>query len=235
MEERSQEERRQAGFSLIELLIAMAITLVVMSIASNLLMGSLRVRLREDQRSDALADVQRALNVMTREIANSGYRLPQNLTYLPPSGVRTAVPANGLLPGFSGANAVAFVSNLNASSGSNTINEPDEGVLFTIWQNAPVNPDDSFLVRKGLWSGDSLILANRVDALTFAYFDRDPSTGAVNAVPQATPTVNTAAIRITINVTLPAVGAPGTSGYQPPFQTQLISDVALRNGNLTGY
>src|SRR6266699_671789 len=62
-----------AGFSLLELIITMAIMLVVMVGASTLLATSLRTRTRENLRSDALAAAQRALNIMSREIGNSGY------------------------------------------------------------------------------------------------------------------------------------------------------------------
>src|ERR671913_1048706 len=67
-----------SGFSLLELLIAMTITLAVMAAASTLLATSLRTRTRENTRSNALASAQRALNIMSREIGNSGYGLTDN-------------------------------------------------------------------------------------------------------------------------------------------------------------
>src|SRR5215204_7266383 len=69
---------RSSGFSLLELIIAMAITMALMTAAATLLANALRVRSRENQKSDALADVQRALNIMSREIANSGFNLSDN-------------------------------------------------------------------------------------------------------------------------------------------------------------
>src|SRR2546426_1108908 len=63
----------EAGFSLIELLTAMSITLAVASIASTLLASSLNIRTHENARTDSIADVQRALNTMAREIAIGGY------------------------------------------------------------------------------------------------------------------------------------------------------------------
>src|SRR4026209_2688518 len=74
----SNNKNTSGGFSLIELLIAMAITMALMTAASTLLANALRVRSRENQKSDALADVQRALNIMSREIANSGFNLNNN-------------------------------------------------------------------------------------------------------------------------------------------------------------
>src|ERR1051325_1548566 len=68
----------ESGFSLIELLIAMTITLAVMVAASTLLASSLRTRTRENLRSQALAAAQRSLSMMSREIGNAGYGLTDN-------------------------------------------------------------------------------------------------------------------------------------------------------------
>src|SRR3954451_25447775 len=74
----SKKKRDCGGFSLIELVIAMAISLALMTAASTLLANALRVRSRENQKSDALADTQRAINIMSREIADAGFNLNTN-------------------------------------------------------------------------------------------------------------------------------------------------------------
>ena len=70
----TRRSQNEAGFSLIELVIAMTITITVMGLASSILAGAFKIRSREDRKSDAIADVQRALNIMTREISNSGLK-----------------------------------------------------------------------------------------------------------------------------------------------------------------
>src|SRR6185295_13890674 len=45
---------------------------------TTLLATSLRTRTRENKRSEALADAERALSMMSREIGNSGYGLSDN-------------------------------------------------------------------------------------------------------------------------------------------------------------
>ena len=70
--------KRQGGFSLVELIIAMTITLVVLGIATTLLAQTFRVRTRAHDNVDALADAQRALNIMSREIAQAGFNLTDN-------------------------------------------------------------------------------------------------------------------------------------------------------------
>src|SRR5574338_464708 len=74
----SNNKNTSSGFSLLELLIAMVITMALMTAASTLLANALRVRSRENQKSDALADTQRAVNIMSREIANAGFNLTNN-------------------------------------------------------------------------------------------------------------------------------------------------------------
>ena len=78
---------RSEGFSIIELVIAMTITMALMTAAATLLASALRMRTRENQKSDALADTQRALNIMTREIANAGFNLTNNGIVAAESGI----------------------------------------------------------------------------------------------------------------------------------------------------
>src|SRR5690349_11514631 len=93
----SSNKKASDGFSLLELLIAMVITMALMTAATTLLAQALRIRSRENQKSDALADAQRALNIMSREIANTGF----NMT------------GNGIVAADSGANGLRIRSNLN--------------------------------------------------------------------------------------------------------------------------
>ena len=72
------KNNKHAGFSLIELLIAMTLTITIMGVASVLLAQALNVRTRTHANNDALADAQRALNIMSREIANAGFNLSGN-------------------------------------------------------------------------------------------------------------------------------------------------------------
>src|SRR5215207_9981392 len=88
----------QRGFSLVELLIAMTVTIVIACIASTLVAQSFRMRAREDSRSDAIADAHRALNIVSREIANSGFGLIDN----------------GIVPGDTNDVSIRIRANLNA-------------------------------------------------------------------------------------------------------------------------
>src|SRR5437660_12448847 len=98
----------QSGFSLLELMIGMAITLVIVTIGSTLLASSFAIRGRENQRSAAIADAQRALNTMSREIANAGYGLS----------------TNGIVAGDSGLTQIRVRSDLDLS-GATTLSLED--------------------------------------------------------------------------------------------------------------
>src|SRR6266540_4007693 len=78
MKQQFTSTKPQAGFSLIELIIAMTITLVVLGIATTMLARALNIRTRANDNIDAMADAERALNIMSREISQAGFNLLDN-------------------------------------------------------------------------------------------------------------------------------------------------------------
>jgi prepilin-type N-terminal cleavage/methylation domain-containing protein len=226
----SHNNKNQAGFSLIELLIAMTITLVIASVASSLVGSSFRIRAREDTRSDAVADAQRALNIVSREIANSGFGLMDN----------------GLVAGDCNSASIRFRANLNAytrdgagnpAAGSKEIADADEDIKYTMYNDDAQNRH--YLVRYDVVMGagnprnGTTVLANRIDNFVLTYFDSAGNPLAVDATP--TEVSKVWKIRITVAVTLPAEGAPGSDGHQPASTIQLVSDVVLRNASQITY
>ena len=197
-----------AGFSIMELLIAMTILLVMMVGASQLLMSSLNVRARENQKSDALADAQRAINIMSREIANSGFGLDYN-------GIvaADAHPTTAADPITAQIRVRANTSNNDAS-----ISQADEDITF-VYQGAPTFA----VVRYDDVTKSRTVLASRIDAMQITYIDAAGGTSTL-----ATPAVvsNAVRVRITIQVDLRQTGNQATS--QPP-KVLLTSDIALRN------
>jgi type II secretory pathway pseudopilin PulG len=227
---------------MIELIIAMAVTLTIMGLATTLLAGSFNARSREDRKSDAIADVQRALNIMTREISNSGMKLPANLP-----GIST----NGIVPGDTNSDSIRIVSNLNgmpdAANGyfeDSDVNDTDEDIKFLMYVDADLG--QRYIVRyERNGTRQTTVLANRIDSLTFRYYDEKvtyATTVSADGEVDITDVVNASGIAeievapgsakfivVAVGVTLPAVGSPGTNGYQPQTQIQLTSDVVLRN------
>ena len=234
--------KNEHGFSLIEMVIAMAITLTVMALASTLLASSFNIRSREDRKSDAIADVQRALNIMTREISNSGLKVPSGLP---------SISANGIVAGDSDSESIRIVSNLNGLPDSangyaedTDVDDADEDVKFLMYVDAALA--QRYIVRYERNStNQTTVLANRIDSLIFRYYDEKVTynttinasgacdiTNVKNAAGLAKSEVSPSQAKfivIAVGVTLPAVGSPATAGYQPASQVQLTSDVVLRN------
>ena len=232
----------QRGFSMIELVIAMGITLTVLGLASTLLASSFNIRSREDRKSDAIADVQRALNIMTREISNTGLKVPSGLP---------SISSNGIVTGDSDSESIRIVSNLNGlpdpANGyveDGDVNDADEDVKFLMYVDAALG--QRYIVRyEKNATNQTTVLANRIDSLIFRYYDKKVTydttinaagqcdiTNVKNAAGSAEAEVSPGAAKfivIAVGVTLPAVGSPATAGYQPPSQVQLTSDVVLRN------
>ena len=132
-----------SGFSLLELLIAMTITLAVMAAASTLLATSLRTRTRENQRSNALAAAQRALNIMSREIGNSGYGLTDN----------------GIVVADSDDDSIRVRANLDNGP---DLNQANEDVRF-------VHQDDNNVIVRVENAGTSGVLASGITDMTILY------------------------------------------------------------------
>lgn len=230
MSERNNNKRGAAGFSLLELIIAMAVTLTVMTVATTMIARSLRVRSRENRRMDALADAQRALNMMSREIANSGFRMRTN-------GIVWQDSNND--------KSIRVLANLNKYTGEtdNGVTEEGEDVKFFLADNT------QYLVRYDPHASANLqttVLANRVYSMRVYYYAKrvDYTTGDCDTpvtTPAGTVRLTNANIAgagyvvIAVCVDLPAEGKPNSPGYQPASKTLLVSDVALRNFNVYEY
>jgi Tfp pilus assembly protein PilW len=232
------KNNNQAGFSLIELIIALTLTITVMGVASALLAQALNVRTRTNANNDALADAQRALNIMSREIANAGFNL---------SG-------NGIVAGDTGTDAngnstIRFRANTNkfdasfSTSARNSIGvigeDAGEDVKYFIYKASNTN----LLARYDEYAqagGSVTVLANRLDSLQMHYYGQRVtySTSGCDLTGASASEVSPSAanyVVIAVCVQLEAVGKPGSAGYQPEKSVLLLSDVALRNSNLTVY
>ena len=239
-----QQPKSESGFSLLELIIAMAITLALAAAACTLLAQSLKIRTRANDKIDGLADAQRALNIMSREIANAGFNLSDN-----------GIVAADSVTDASGNSTIRIRANLNkfdssvspeARRGIGKVDEDlGEDVKYFVW------PDENrhLLARWDRYDssdGNGTVLANRLDSLHIHYFSQRvtystvmtsgisgcdiTSASAVEVTPDLAKYIVIAAC-----VQQPAVGAPGSPGYQPQTNTLLVSDVVLRNNNLVAY
>jgi len=187
------------GFSLAELMIAMAITLILMGLATTLFAGALGIRSRESRKTDALTSARAALSAISREISNSGYGLTNN----------------GIVTADSGTQKIHFRANLSNEDYTTNSDGEDVTYFFDSTTQSIVRYDPNTTPKTS-------VIVNRISNVTFSYFNYTPA----NSTPTetTTPTTNTGRVRITVNVQLePVVGQPNNQ------TVTFTSDVTLRN------
>jgi hypothetical protein len=180
----------------------MLISLVILGVAVGTFSAALHSREREASRVDALTSAQAALNVMSREIGNSGF------------GLKT----NGLVFGNSDGQHLRVRSNV----GNNDAVTEASGEDITFFYDAGSESVVRYDANTGFASG----VINRVSYVDFQYFDYTADSGGVVTVtgPNSTPTANTARVNIKLTVVLPdVVGQPVNQ------QVTFNSDITLRN------
>lgn len=217
----SHAKKNEAGFSLIELSVAMVVMLMLLSIVSSLLSGAMSVRTRESRRTDALTSAQAALNILSREIANAGY------------GIGTCADVdcsvmtgnNGIILADSNVNRIHFRTN-TANTGSRT-EPPGSTVLSTNLPGEDVtyffDSDTQSIVRYDPnGTPQTSVVVNRISQVTFTYFNYSGASSTPTST--ATPTADTARVRINVTVRLePVVGQPDDQ------VVTYTSEVTLRN------
>ena len=154
----------RSGFSMVEMLITLTISLIILGLAFQVLAGSLNKKSREETQAAVLADANLGLSRMSQELTNAGF------------GLHT----NGIVAADSGEAVIRIRANLNALLGqtsSGTVTDPSEDVTFSLVANPG---GGASLIRSDVGSGQSSILAGLVDdadvdadgdgdGLTFAY------------------------------------------------------------------
>ena len=213
--------RNASGFSLIELLISMTITLIIVGLAFTLLARALNERTRDTTQAGELADANQAIGRMTDEMMNSGF----------------ALNSNGLVAADCTSNKVRIRANLNAFSmetTSGTVTDPNEDVIFQAVANAD---GTASLIRTDVAAAQSSVVATQIDnvdldadgvgdGVKFTYLD---------ASGVATTAALAVRVSMVVRITLSEVGKPGSPGYQPAVTKLLTSSVVLRNATLATY
>jgi prepilin-type N-terminal cleavage/methylation domain-containing protein len=240
MSKKSTEKKSETGFSLIELIIAMTITLVVLTVATTLIAQSLNIRTRSNENVDALADAERALNIMSREISQAGFNLQDN-------GI---VADDSVIDG-NGNSTIRVRANLNrfdlaatttAREGIGVAGEDSgEDVKYFIHPTGNI----TLLARYDPYAPggpESTVVANRLDKLRVRYFaqrvtyntDQD-NCDIQNWSQDEVSAADAKYVVIAVCVKQRQTGTPGSPGYQPAHNLLLTSDVTLRNANLQNY
>jgi type II secretory pathway pseudopilin PulG len=194
-------EKNVNGFSIIELIIAMTITLVLLGLVTTLFAKSLATIERENRKTEALTSAQAALSMLSREISNSGFGLT----------------SNGIVSSDSGQSKMHFRANIE--NGDLTTNSPGEDITYYFDSST-----DSIVRYDPNNSPTTTAVINKVSKVTFLYFDY--SGGSSTPTQSNTPTNNTGRVRITITVQLDEI-----QGQPTNQTVEFTSDVTLRNSN----
>lgn len=197
----------EKGFSLIELIVAMTVMLVLLGLVSTILSGAISTRSRESSKTDALSSTQAALNVISREVANSGYGLD----------------FNGLVAADSGSKKIRVRANLKNSNNCVTDSGEDVTYFYDATTRSIVRSERYATTECGTtFQTKTSVVVNRISNITFQYWDYT-STNTAGTV-TTVPTANTGRVVITVEVELEDV--PGQPSNQ---RVTLNSDVTLRN------
>jgi prepilin-type N-terminal cleavage/methylation domain-containing protein len=162
------------GFSLIELIVSMVITLIILGIAVTIFSSVLGTRARESSRTDAITSAQAALNIMSREIGNAGYGLTYNGVVTDSTSTKLHIRSN--------------IVNTN----SQTV-DPGEDIVFYLDGTG----GDQSVVRHDNNTNETSGIINRISSVSFAY-QNYVSTGS----PPVGPGPATGKITITLTVIL---------------------------------
>ena len=191
--------RRESGFSLVELIVSMAIALIILGVAVTVFSTAMGRRTRESSRTDAITSAQAALNIMSREIGNAGYGLNDN----------------GIV-GDSTATMLHIRANIVNNSGNSATSDPGEDIVYYLDGSA----GDQSVVRHDNNTGETSGIINRISSVSFEYHNyvNPPNTLPVGPGP------DTGRITITLTVILEDV-----QGQPTGQTVRVSSDVTLRN------
>jgi hypothetical protein len=181
--------------------------------------------------------------MMTREIASAGFNLSDN-----------GIVAGDSITDGAGNSTLRIRANLNkfkscdcqscaCTTARDTIGVVDEDAGEDVKYFLYPDENRNLLARYDAYDGvggASTVLANRLDSLHIHYFGQKVTYGTAGcditgaSAGEVDPS-SAQYLVIAVCVQQPVVGTAGSPGYQPATNVLLVSDVALRNANLTGY
>jgi type IV pilus assembly protein PilW len=175
------------GMTLIELMVAMAVSLLVLGLVVATLISQQKNKITQDQMMDMQQGVRAALEIMGTDLKMAGYN---------PLGTADAT--------FLIANKaeISFQFDLNGdgdliNSGPPVTPDPGESIRYTLTNDANgdgVADSEPCHLGRALDGGGLQVLAENIEALNFVYFDRN---GAVLPTPVADVTA-ISSIQVTI-------------------------------------
>jgi type IV pilus assembly protein PilW len=178
--------KRERGFSLIEILVALVISAIVMTAVYTTFASQQRAYIAQDQIAEMHQNLRAALYLMQREIRLAGHD---------PRGVAGAQIVEA------GANRIHITMDIRGdafgSDADGDVGDPDEDITYSLFDCngdgiSDLRRADPTLVPANAGAPVEQMLAENIDALDFVYLDKD-----------GVPTATTAEIR-SVQITLVA-------------------------------
>jgi len=150
MQERTEAILKNTGFTIVELMVAMVISLVVMGTIYSTFQVQQKSYIHQERVAVVQQNLRAAMYYMTREIRMAGYDPTGSSNF----GIVTADPAS--------INFTMDYLYSNATLSDNGVIDSGEGITYSL--------SGTNLVRD---AGGKQVIAQNIDSLTFTYMDQD--------------------------------------------------------------
>jgi type IV pilus assembly protein PilW len=177
--------RNTAGFTLIELMVSMAISLVVLAAIAGTFTVQTRQNSAEEQIGQMQQNVRGALDLMIREIQMAGYK-----------------PAGGSFNGVETSTSTALRIKLDLNSSGDETDDATDDISYSF------DNSTGLITRTLNNTGDSATVADNITGFSFTYLDANGASTTTNTA------VRKITINITARTAKPDPGYTINNGYR---------------------
>ena len=159
------------GFTLVELLIAMAIGLIVLASISSTFVSQSKTYNLEEQKTQMIQTARGAMAVISREVRMAGYhRDPTFANILQTTDSSTTATYVGMLYDTTQLQIKADLNSDRETDGTATANDDNEEIIYTKGSTDTIDREEG---------GTTITLAENIEDFSFKYFKHDSATGSI--------------------------------------------------------
>ena len=203
-----------AGFSLVELMIAMAAGLVIIGAAYQSFTAQQKIYAAQDRVTEMQQNARAGLDFMTRELRMAGYN---------PRGIPTTVQRMGIVA--ASAHSIRFTRDMNGDGNTNGT-DPCEDVTYALYD---AGLDGDLDLGRSCGGGKNEPVAENITSLDFVYMWPDPTDPINKMIVTSNPDPNQLSQIRTIQITLTAQTASKDPNRRTYRKITMVSSVRLRN------